>query len=61
MLVQQAMPEADKPAQQTAGKPSKQTAGKRSRKDKMKGSIGVTDNDWFAFLSQQPGDWFMLE
>jgi len=22
---------------------------------KMKGFIGVTDNDWFAFLSQQPG------
>jgi len=21
----------------------------------MKGFIGVTDNDWFAFLSQQPG------
>ena len=21
----------------------------------MKGYIGVTDNDWFAFLSQQPG------
>jgi len=20
----------------------------------MKGFIGVTDNDWFAFLSQQP-------
>jgi hypothetical protein len=42
LLNQQAMPEAGKPAQQTAGK--------RSRKDKMKGSIGVTDNDWFAFL-----------
>ena len=22
---------------------------------RMKGYIGVTDNDWFAFLSQQPG------
>ncbi|HUT72137.1 MAG TPA: hypothetical protein VMW89_15820 [Desulfatiglandales bacterium] len=21
----------------------------------MKGYIGITDNDWFAFLSQQPG------
>ena len=21
----------------------------------MKGFVGVTDNDWFAFLSQQPG------
>jgi hypothetical protein len=21
----------------------------------MKGSIGITDNDWFEFLSQQPG------
>jgi putative restriction endonuclease len=21
----------------------------------MKGSVGVTDNDWFAFLSQKPG------
>jgi hypothetical protein len=21
----------------------------------MNGSIAVTDNDWFAFLSQQPG------
>ena len=25
------------------------------RVDRMKGFIGVTDNDWFAFLSQQPG------
>jgi len=22
---------------------------------KMKGFVGVTDNDWFTFLSQQPG------
>jgi len=22
---------------------------------KMKGYVGVTGNDWFAFLSQQPG------
>jgi len=21
----------------------------------MKGFVGITDNDWFAFLSQQPG------
>jgi len=21
----------------------------------MKGFVGVTDNNWFAFLSQQPG------
>ena len=21
----------------------------------MKGFVGVTDNDWYAFLSQQPG------
>jgi len=21
----------------------------------MKGFVGVTDNEWFAFLSQQPG------
>jgi len=21
----------------------------------MKGFVGVTDNDWFSFLSQQPG------
>jgi hypothetical protein len=21
----------------------------------MKGLVGVTDNDWFTFLSQQPG------
>ena len=21
----------------------------------MKGFVGVTDNDWFAFLAQQPG------
>jgi hypothetical protein len=21
----------------------------------MKGFVGVTDNDWFAFLSKQPG------
>jgi len=21
----------------------------------MKGFVGVTDNDWFAFISQQPG------
>jgi len=21
----------------------------------MKGFVGVTDNDWFAFLSEQPG------
>jgi len=37
-----------------AGKPSRNTAGKRSRKYEMKGFVGVTDNDWFAFLSQQP-------
>lgn len=23
-------------------------------KNKMKGFVGVTDNDWFAFLAQQP-------
>jgi putative restriction endonuclease len=27
----------------------------RSRKYEMKGFVGVTDNDWFAFLAQQPG------
>ena len=21
----------------------------------MKGFVGITDNDWFAFLSEQPG------
>jgi putative restriction endonuclease len=26
-----------------------------TRVDQMKGFIGITDNDWFAFLSQQPG------
>jgi len=30
-------------------------AGKRSRKYYMNGFVGVTDNDWFASLSQQPG------
>jgi len=28
---------------------------KRSWKYEMNGFVGVTDNDWFAFLSQQPG------
>jgi len=27
----------------------------RSLRQQMKGFVGVTDNDWFAFLSQQPG------
>jgi hypothetical protein len=29
--------------------------GKRSGNYQMKGFVGVTDNDWCAFLSQQPG------
>ena len=28
---------------------------KRPGRYEMKGFVGVTDNDWFAFLSQQPG------
>jgi len=27
----------------------------KQNRPKMKGFVGVTDNDWFAFLSHQPG------
>ena len=48
----QATPEVGKPA--FSANLNRQVFLKRNRL-KMKGYIGVTDNIWFAFLSQQPG------
>jgi hypothetical protein len=42
-------------ARQADGGLTMPEAGKRSRRYEMKGFAGVTDNDWFAFLSQQLG------
>jgi hypothetical protein len=45
------------------GKPAISLAGKFSLKQnrlKMKGYTGVTDNDWFAFLSHQHGFQFRV-
>jgi len=47
--------QALQPTMKTAGKPATRMAGKRFGKQKMKGRVRVTDNDWSNKGTRQPG------